>query len=101
MGIWPQFFVSLLAAASAVASQATPASVYQQAAAELQKGNAKAAEDLVDPLLRKNPKDLRALTLKGMAATAQGRRDEANAQYLAALEVQPRFQWLQIAWCLG
>ena len=83
--IWLRIFVLLLA------PQAPSASVYQQAAIELQKGNAKAAEDLVDPLLLKDPKDLRALTLKGMAATAQGRRDEANAQYVAALEVQPRF----------
>jgi tetratricopeptide (TPR) repeat protein len=73
------------------AGQSGSVSIYQQAAGELQRGKPGAAAGLLEPVLRNDPQDLRALTLMGMALSAQGRTGDANGLYRRALEIRPQF----------
>jgi tetratricopeptide (TPR) repeat protein len=68
----------------------TPA-VLQRAALELQRGDARAAIGLLEPLLVQQPKDLRALTLMAMALAAAGRPTEARQRFHEALAIDPRY----------
>ena len=73
------------------AGQSRSMSVYEQAAGELQAGRAVSAGNLLAPVLRNDPKDLRALTLMAMALTAEGQTADANRMYRAALDISPQF----------
>jgi tetratricopeptide (TPR) repeat protein len=64
---------------------------YQQAVAYLQAGKPAAALQLLNPLLQSQPNDLKARTLMGMALTASGRAQEANAHYQHVLRINPRY----------
>ena len=50
-----------------------------------------AAIRTLEQLLAKQPKDLKALNLLGIALIGAGRRDEANTRFRAALAIDPRF----------
>jgi tetratricopeptide (TPR) repeat protein len=86
----PKSAIAVLVAGMVLA-QTPGQSVYQQAAGALQRGNPGGAVDLLEPWLRSQPKDLRALTLMGMALTAQGRAEDANRIYREALQIGPEF----------
>jgi tetratricopeptide (TPR) repeat protein len=66
-------------------------SLYQQAVAAIQAGQFVDAVRILEPRLQEEPSDLRALTLTGMAVSADGRLQEANRYYLRALEVNASF----------
>lgn len=66
-------------------------SVLQQAAMELQRGNPRTAVGLLEPLLVQQPKDLRALTLMGMALAADGKAEEATRRFREALAIDGRY----------
>lgn len=68
-----------------------PSSVLQQAAQRIQAGNPAEAVAMLEPVVRDNPKDPRALTLLGMALSAAGRVGEAKVQFEAALGVNAAF----------
>jgi len=67
------------------------ASVYEEAASLLQRGQTDAAIQLLEKTLEQSPKDLKARTLMGMAFSAAGRLDEAGRQFTQALDVDPKF----------
>lgn len=82
----------LHAAMLVMAAQAQSAgSIYQEAAAYIQRGQASSAIALLEPRLRETPQDLKALTLMGMALAAENRRDQANQYFRQALDADPRF----------
>lgn len=56
----------------------------------VQGGQRAAANDFLDGLLEKNPKDVEALLLKGAVARSGGKVDEAMKYYRAAIEVDPK-----------
>ena len=65
--------------------------VYEQAAATIQSGQFVDAVRILEPRLQQAPRDLKALTLMGMAVSAAGRPEEGNRYYRQALEVNPSF----------
>ncbi len=69
----------------------TPVSIYETAAAEIQRGNSSRAIELLEPRLRQSPADLKALTLMGMALSAGNRREEANGYFHQALQTDPKY----------
>ncbi len=71
------------------AQEQTPTSVYEQALAALEKGEAREAEKVLRPALREHPRDARALGLMGVILDAQQRYDEAERYYNQAVEVNP------------
>jgi Flp pilus assembly protein TadD len=79
------FFAALLAA------QPEGLSVYQHAAGEIQHGQPGSAIVLLDPVLKEQPNDLRALTLMGMALTAAGRPADGSRRFRDALAIAPRY----------
>jgi tetratricopeptide (TPR) repeat protein len=79
----------MLLAGSAAGAQSS--SVYRETAGHLQRGDAGSAIQLLEPVLERQPNDLRALTLMGMALTTAGKRQEANGKFKQALNVDPRF----------
>src|SRR4051812_30875560 len=66
-------------------------SVYERAAAAIQSGQFSEAVRMLEPILQQDGRDLRALTLTGMAVSATGRLEEGNRSYRQALEVNPSF----------
>lgn len=82
--------IGLLGAALAAAAEA-PASLYERAAALIERGQARSAMALLEPRLKEAPRDLKALTVMGMAASAENRRDQANAYFRQALQADPTF----------
>ena len=86
---WGLRIAAAVILAPAVFAQ-TP-SLYEQAAASIQKGQAANAVRILEPHLKQFPQDLKALTLMGMAVSAGGRREEGNRYYLQALKVSSSF----------
>jgi tetratricopeptide (TPR) repeat protein len=78
--------ITMLAAAAA-----SSGSIYEQAAVLIQRGEIKSAIALLEPRLREAPTDLKALTLMGMAASAENRREQANRYFRQALQADPKF----------
>jgi tetratricopeptide (TPR) repeat protein len=74
-----------------VAVWAAAQSPYQQAAAHLKNGQPAAAVALLEPLVGQAPRDVKALTLLGMALAAAGRTEDAAVRLQQALAVDPRF----------
>ena len=72
-------------------SVAQPPSLYERAAASIQGGQPSAAIAVLEPRLKEAPKDVRALTLMGMALSAETRLDEANRYFRQALDANPAF----------
>src|SRR5215831_20704531 len=66
-------------------------SVYEQAANSIQSGRFAEAVRILEPRLQQAPRDLKALTLMGMAVSADGRLEEGNRYYRQALEVNSSF----------
>jgi len=66
-------------------------SVYEQAAATIQNGQFAEAVRILEARLQQVPRDLKALTLMGMAVSAAGRLEEGNRYYRQALEANPSF----------
>lgn len=82
----------LWAAMLATAVRAQPAgSIYERAAAHIQRGEASSAIALLEPRLQEAPRDLKALTLMGMALSAENRREQANQYFRQALNADPKF----------
>src|SRR5262245_3726115 len=81
-------FAALLAPA---ARAQTTGSIYEQAAAHIQRGQPSSAITLLEPRLQEAPRDLKALTLLGMAHAAENRREQANRYYRLALDADPKF----------
>ena len=81
------FVLPLLIALSAQIAAAQVRSIYEQAAADIQAGNAAPAIHALEGKLQENPQDLKALTLMGMALVAAGRPQDGNAYFLKALQV--------------
>jgi tetratricopeptide (TPR) repeat protein len=65
--------------------------IYEQAAATIQSGQFAEAIRLLEPRLQEAPRDLKALTLMGMAVSAGGRLEDGNRYYRQALEVNSSF----------
>ncbi len=80
-------FVAVICVAAA---QAT-GSIYERAAALIQRGESRSAIALLQPRLKEEPRDLKALTLMGMAASAENRREQANMYFRKALALDPQF----------
>src|SRR5437016_62895 len=66
-------------------------SIYERAAVYIQQGQASSAIALLEPRLQEMPRDLKALTLMGMALSTDNRREQANRYYLQALNADPKF----------
>ena len=66
-------------------------SIYEQAASEIQQGKATSAIALLKPHLEESPRDVKALTLLGMALSATERHKEACRQFLQAIDMDPKF----------
>ncbi len=64
---------------------------YERAAERLQSGDPAAAIESLEMRIREAPRDLRALTLLGIALAAAGRNDEARERLKAALAIDPRY----------
>ncbi len=77
-----------LMAAPAISQTLT---IYEQAVAYIQNGQAAAAIPILESRIHEAPHDLRALTLMGMALSAQGRPEEGNQYFRQALEADPAF----------
>jgi tetratricopeptide (TPR) repeat protein len=75
----------------ATAAFAQTPSVYEQAANSIQSGRFAEAVRMLKPRLQQVPGDLKALTLMGMAVSADGRLEEGNRYYRKALEVNSSF----------
>src|SRR3954454_18681396 len=65
--------------------------IYEQAVKQIQNGKTAVAKELLDSRLRQDPQDLKALTLMGMAFSAEDRRDEGNRYFLQALHLNPAY----------
>ena len=76
--------------ATPVPAQST-GSIYERAAAYLQRGQASSAIALLEPRLKDTPGDLKALTLMGMALSVENRREQANRYFRQALDANPKF----------
>ena len=63
-------------------------SVYEQAAATIQNGQFAEAVRILEARLQQVPRDLKALTLMGMAVSAGGRFEEGNRYYRQAIEAK-------------
>jgi tetratricopeptide (TPR) repeat protein len=75
----------------AQAAFAQTPSLYEQAAASIQGGQSANAIRILEPRLQQAPRDLKALTLMGMAVSAEGRLEEGNRYYRQALEINSSF----------
>src|SRR5687768_5574535 len=64
---------------------------YKCAAAQVERGEFDAAIESLTAVLERAPRNANARHLLGIALTASGRIDEANRQYLAALDADPAF----------
>jgi tetratricopeptide (TPR) repeat protein len=71
------------------AQDEVPASVYRRALSALKDGEAGQAERTLAEVLRKHPRDARALGLMGVILDAQRRFDLAERYYNQALEISP------------
>jgi tetratricopeptide (TPR) repeat protein len=74
-----------------VPSISQPRTIYEQAAAYVQNGQAAEAIPLLENRLQQAPEDLRALTLMGMALSAKSRPEDANRYFRQALRVNSSF----------
>lgn len=83
--------VALIALFLACSAFAQTASIYEQAAYLLQRGDAPSAIRLLEPRLKDAPQDLRALTLMGMALSLDNHPEQGNGYFRRALELNPRF----------
>jgi Flp pilus assembly protein TadD len=83
-------FVAALAAASPQGAECG-SSPRECAALLVERGDFGAAIRTLEPLLARQPHDVRALNLLGIALTAAGRTDEAAGRFREALELQPGF----------
>ena len=81
--IWP---VSTPAAAADC--QSAP---YDCAAAHMQRQEIAAAIQLLEPLVKREPRNLKALNLLGIALTASGKIDAADARFREVLRIDPSF----------
>ena len=70
---------------------AQAATIYEEAASFLQRGDPSSAIRLLEPKLKESPDDLRALTLMGIALTVENHQDQGNEYFRRALAVNPRF----------
>ena len=64
---------------------------YDCAIAQVQRQEFAAAIPTLEQLVVRNPSDLRALNLLGIALTGAGKPDAANVRFRAALAIDPRF----------
>ena len=67
------------------------ASLYSQAADFIQNGQPGKAIALIEPHVQSAPRDIRALTLLGMALSADSQSEQARGWLLRALDVDPRY----------
>ncbi|HXG33296.1 MAG TPA: tetratricopeptide repeat protein [Bryobacteraceae bacterium] len=65
--------------------------MHREAAERIQRGDPQGAVALLEPYIKGNPTDLRALTLLGMAFSAAGRLSEANESFRRVLQVDAQF----------
>ncbi|MGH9721725.1 MAG: tetratricopeptide repeat protein [Bryobacteraceae bacterium] len=68
-----------------------PPSDYQTALAHVQAGRFGPAIPVLERLVKESPDDLKIRNLLGIALSAGGRRQEANAHFKAALALNPKF----------
>ena len=66
-------------------------SLYERAAATIQSGQFAEAVSMLEPRLQQDARDLKALTLMGIAVSAAGRPEQGNRYYRQALEVNASF----------
>ena len=83
--------VAALAATPAASLAACEAPPYDCAIAHIEKQEFTAAVQLLEPLVRREPRNLKALNLLGIALTGAGKRDAANDRFRAALQIDPAF----------
>jgi tetratricopeptide (TPR) repeat protein len=74
--------------AAQTAASGTP---YQRAARYIQQGKPASAIPLLQRALKRNPRDLKALNLMGIALTVSGKLEAANNSYQKALRINPKF----------
>ena len=65
--------------------------IYEQSAAFIQSGQPAKAVALLEPRLHEAPRDLKAMTLVGMAYSAENQRESANRYFRQALEANPAY----------
>jgi tetratricopeptide (TPR) repeat protein len=63
----------------------------QQAVDQLKAGHAQAAVQILDPVIKSQPDNVKGLTLMGMAVTAAGKAGEANTYFERALSIRPAY----------
>src|SRR3989442_14550339 len=80
----PFLLLFALFAASAVPQ---PSSLYDQAAALIQNSQPASAICILEARLHEAPQDLKALTLMGLALSADNRREDANRYFQQALDL--------------
>lgn len=82
----------LCAALAALPSQAQNAPAPYETAADLvRQGQFDRAIPMIEELLASTPRNLKARNLLGIALSSAGRKEEANVQFRAALEIDPNF----------
>ena len=74
--------------AAAAACQSAP---YECAVAHMQRQEVKAAIGLLEPLVTREPRNLKAINMLGIALTAAGRIDAADARFRDVLRIDPAF----------
>lgn len=80
----------LAVAVSAIQAQQTEAAVLDQARSSFAQGNAAEADQKLDSILKDNPVNLGALSLKGIILDSQQHYAEADRYYRRALAIAPR-----------
>ncbi|HEU0005922.1 MAG TPA: tetratricopeptide repeat protein, partial [Terriglobia bacterium] len=80
--------LALLVSVSAGQQAPTP---YQEAVALVQRQQFKPGITLLEKILDQSPNDLKAHNLMGIALTASGKVEEANAHFQKAISLNPRF----------
>jgi tetratricopeptide (TPR) repeat protein len=85
----PILLALLLAAAPFCAAQDAPD--YARAEASVKQGQWDAGIELLQHILKAEPRNLKALNLLGIALTGKGNLPGANLEFQRALQIQPRF----------
>lgn len=88
----PALLLCSLATAGAQKKQVVSSSARYTRAEDLVRSHQwDAGIDLLQPLLKRHPRDVKVLNLTGLAFTGKGDLKEANAYFRQALQVDPRF----------
>ena len=86
---WPPAF--FLASALPIAAADCTAAPYECAIAHVERQEMAAAARVLEPLVQREPRNLKALNLLGIALTAAGRFDAADARFREALKIDGTF----------